>query len=58
MAVGPFFVSKERAEVGDITQALYIDRLVLITPRPKLTGDVAGFVKPFTPQVRAKQLDW
>lgn len=54
MAVGPFFVSKERAEVGDITQALYIDRLMLITPRPKLTGDVAGFVKPFTPQVRTK----
>ncbi|KAK3873840.1 hypothetical protein Pcinc_000810 [Petrolisthes cinctipes] len=47
-SLGPFFISKERAEVSNFTTGLYMDRQTLITPRPKVQNDVMGFLKPFT----------
>lgn len=52
LALSPFFISEERAEAVDFTYGVVMDRQALMTPRPKLTGDLTGLIKPFTPQVR------
>ncbi|XP_066984755.1 probable glutamate receptor [Macrobrachium rosenbergii] len=50
-ALGPFFATDEREAVCDFTVPVYGDYYAIFMIRPKLSNDISGFVKPFTPLV-------
>ncbi|XP_076044674.1 glutamate receptor ionotropic, kainate 3-like [Oratosquilla oratoria] len=53
MAVGPFGITEARAQAAAFSEPLYIIEQRIFYRRPEMGPDLAGFVKSFTPQVRA-----
>lgn len=53
LAIAPFFVTPQRESVCDFTVPVFSDYQAILMQRPRLQSDVAGFVKPFTLEVRA-----
>ena len=47
MALGPFSVTAQREEDIDFSMAVLRDNQAIITARPTLQEDMAGFLKPF-----------
>lgn len=47
MALGPFAVTAQREEDIDFSMAVLTDNQAIITTRPTLQEDVAGFLRPF-----------
>ena len=50
--MGPFGVTDLRETVCDFSTPLYSENNAILMVRPTLQNDMAGFVKPFTGQVR------
>ncbi|XP_071549699.1 glutamate receptor-like [Panulirus ornatus] len=50
-ALGPFTVTPQRETISDFSEPLHNDNVALVTVRPGLESDVAGFLKPFTTKV-------
>ncbi|XP_069172329.1 glutamate receptor ionotropic, kainate glr-3-like [Procambarus clarkii] len=50
-SLGPFFATDERESVVDLTVPFYDAYYSIFMIRPKLSSDVSGFIKPFTPLV-------
>ena len=55
LAIAPFFVTPQRESVCDFSVAVYSDYQAILMQRPRLQSDVAGFMKPFSPEVRVKR---
>lgn len=55
MALGPFGVTWERAQVVDFSSTLYVDGFGIFLPRPRQERDLAGFTNPLAWQVRLKK---
>ncbi|XP_063604786.1 glutamate receptor ionotropic, kainate glr-3-like [Penaeus indicus] len=53
MALGPFGVTWERAQVVDFSSTLYVDGFGIFLPRPRQERDLAGFTNPLAWQVWA-----
>ncbi|XP_047499537.1 glutamate receptor ionotropic, kainate glr-3-like [Penaeus chinensis] len=51
MALGPFGVTWERAQVVDFSSTLYVDGFGIFLPRPRQERDLAGFTNPLAWQV-------
>lgn len=51
-ALGPFAVTAQREEDVDFSMAVVTDNQAIITTRPTLQQDGAGFLRPFTLEVR------
>ncbi|XP_071528865.1 probable glutamate receptor [Panulirus ornatus] len=56
MALGPFGVTWERAQVVDFSSTLYMDGFGIFLPRPRLERDLAGFTKPLAWQVKPSSM--
>lgn len=55
MALGPFGVTWERAQVVDFSSTLYVDGFGIFLPRPRQERDLIGFTNPLAWQVRPKK---
>nr|XP_027209911.1 probable glutamate receptor [Penaeus vannamei] len=53
MALGPFGVTWERAQVVDFSSTLYVDGFGIFLPRPRQERDLIGFTNPLAWQVWA-----
>ncbi|XP_037795090.1 probable glutamate receptor [Penaeus monodon] len=53
MALGPFGVTWERAQVVDFSSTLYVDGFGIFLPRPRQERDLAGFTNPLAWQLYA-----
>ncbi|XP_076063391.1 putative glutamate receptor [Oratosquilla oratoria] len=51
MALGPFGVTWERAQVVDFSTTLFVDGFGIFLPRPRLQKDLSGFLKPLSWEV-------
>ncbi|XP_071528866.1 glutamate receptor ionotropic, kainate glr-3-like [Panulirus ornatus] len=51
VALGPFAVTYKRSQAAEFSTSLYVESWGIFLPRPRLTGDLAGFLKPFAWQV-------
>lgn len=52
LALGPFTMTPQRETICDMTLPLATENKAIMVDRPRLRTDMAGFLRPFTQEVR------
>lgn len=55
-AIGPFTITPQRETISDMSVPISGANKDIMMERPRLRTDMAGFLKPFTLEVRNKAL--